>query len=112
MYIFNVSDPITLLLLLVADVLLIFLSQEIKKSYVVAIPLFAFLFLIIVHIAQLVTLDQQFLYLASTLYYCLALDFAFIIMSFLGYLWVDDLEAKETGKKSVSNSLDWFWKQV
>ena len=112
MYIFNISDPLTLVLLLIATILLIFLSQEVKKSYVTAIPLFAYLALIIIHISQLVTLDPQFSYLSTTLFYCLGLDFVFIFLTFIGYLWVDDIEAKETGKKSISNGLDWFWREI
>lgn len=112
MYIFNISEPLTLVLLLIATVLLIFLSQEVKKSYVAAIPLFAYLVLIIIHVVQLATLTEEFKYLSTTLYYCLGIDFIFIFLSFIGYLWIDDIEAKETGKKSVSNSLDWFWRNV
>ena len=33
MFIFDISNPLTLVLMLVATVLLIFLAQEIKKSY-------------------------------------------------------------------------------
>ena len=34
MFIFDISNPLTLLLMLAATVLLIFLSQEIKKSLI------------------------------------------------------------------------------
>ena len=37
MFVFDISNPLTLLLMLVATVLLIFLAQEIKKSYIGAI---------------------------------------------------------------------------
>ena len=43
MFIFDISNPLTLILMLAATVLLIFLAQEIKKSYVSAIPLFIYL---------------------------------------------------------------------
>ena len=42
----------------------------------------------------------------------IAVDFGFIFLSFVSYLWVDDLEAKSKGKKSIDNSLDWFWKKI
>ena len=86
MAIFNISNPLTLLLMLVATGLLIFLAQELKKSYISVIPLVFYLVLLIVHVIQLIT--------------------------FFAYLWVDDIEAKKLGKKSVDNSLDWFWKSV
>ena len=43
MILFNISDPLTLLLMVLATSLLIFLAQEIKKSNVAAITLFAYL---------------------------------------------------------------------
>lgn len=112
MFIFNISNPLTLLLMLAATVLLIFLAQEIKKSAVAAIPLFAFLIMLIVHVIQFATLSEEFNYLSGTLSTCLAIDFVFILISFLAYLWVDDIEAKAFNKKSIDNSLDFFWKNV
>lgn len=112
MFIFDISNALTLILMLVATVLLIFLSQEIKKSYISGIVLFAYLILLVVHVAQLVTLPEEFNYMVSTLSRCIAVDFVFILISFFAYLWVDDIEAKKLGKKSLDNSLEWFWKKV
>ncbi len=112
MFVFNITNPFTLILMLTATILLIFLAQEIKKSYVAAIPLFVYLGLIIMHVTQLVTLQDEYLNLVQTLSYCIATDFVFILITFFAYLWVDDMEAKKMGKKSIDNSLDWFWKSV
>ena len=112
MFIFDISNALTLILMLVATVLLIFLSQEIKKSYISGIVLFAYLVLLVVHVAQLVTLPEEFNYMVSTLSRCIAVDFVFILISFFAYLWVDDIEAKKLGRKSLDNSLEWFWKKV
>ena len=112
MFIFDISNPLTLILMLAATVLLIFLAQEIKKSYITALPLFAYLILLIVHVAQLMTLPEEYRYLIATLSRCLAIDFVFILITFFSYLWVDDIEAKKLGKKSIDNSIDWFWKKV
>lgn len=112
MFIIDITNVVTLLLLLLATVLLIFLSYELKKSYIVAIPLFAFLLLLIMHVIQLMTLPIEYSYMSSTLTWCIVLDFAFIFISFLSYLWVDDIEAKKDNKKSIDDSLDWFWKEV
>lgn len=112
MFVFDITNPLTLVLILAATVLLIFLAQEIKKSYITALPLFAFLVLLIVHVAQLTTLAEEYRYLTTVLSRCIVVDFVFILISFFAYLWVDDIEAKATGKKSIDNSLDWFWKKV
>ncbi len=112
MFIFDISNPLTLILMLAATVLLIFLAQEVKKSYVAAIMLFAYLVILIMHVAQVATLSEEFRYMISTLSRCIAIDFVFILITFFSYLWVDDIEAKTSGKKSIDNSLDWFWKKV
>ena len=112
MFIIDITTPITILLLVLLMVLLIFLSKELKKSYIIAIPLFAFLALLVMHVIQLMTLSAVNSGMSSTLIWCIVLDFAFIFISFISYLWVDDLEAKKTNKKSIDNSLEWFWKEV
>lgn len=112
MFLFDISNPLTLLLMLAATVLLIFLSQEIKKSYIGAISLFAYLIILIMHVAQLATLSEEFRYLLPTLSRCIVIDFVFVLITFFSYLWVDDIETKVKGKKSIDNSLDWFWKKI
>ena len=112
MFIFDISNPLTLILMLAATVLLIFLAQEVKKSYVAAIMLFVYLIILIVHVAQIATLSEEFRYMVTTLSRCIAIDFVFVLITFFSYLWVDDIEAKVSGKKSIDNSLDWFWKKV
>ncbi|MCI8273466.1 MAG: hypothetical protein HFJ55_05235 [Clostridia bacterium] len=112
MIIIDITNTLTLLLLLALVVLTIFISHELKKSFIVAIPLFAFLALLVMHVIQLMTLSVQYDYNAATLTWCIVLDFAFIFMTFISYLWVDDLEAKKNNKKSIDNSLEWFWKEI
>ena len=112
MFIFDISNILNLLLMLAATILLIFLAQELKKSYIAGIVLFAYLIILIMHVAQLVTLPDQYRDMLSVLTWCVAIDFVFVFISFFAYLWVDDLEAKKMEKKSLDNSLDWLWKNV
>ena len=112
MFIFDISNVLTLLLMLIATVLLIFLSQELKKSYIAGIVLFAYLIILVMHVAQLVTLPEEFRSNLLILTRCVAIDFVFIFISFFAYLWVDDMEAKKMQKKSLDNSLEWLWKNV
>lgn len=112
MFLLDMSNPLTLILMLAATVLLIFLAQEVKKSYVAAIPLIAYLLILVMHVAQLTTLAEEFRYMSEVLSRCIAIDFVFILITFFSYLWVDDIEAKAKNKKSIDNSLDWFWKNI
>ena len=112
MFIFDISNPLTLLLMLAVTILLIFLAKEINRSAVSGLALFGYLVLLVIHVAQLTTLPEEYRYMMSTITRCLAIDFVFILISFFAYLWVDDVEAKVKDKKSYNNSLDWFWKKV
>lgn len=112
MFVLNITNPITVLLLVLFAVALIYLGYELKKSYITAIPLFVFLAFLVTHVIQLMTLPVEFDQYSSILTWCIVLDFMFIFITFVSYLWVDDLEAKKFNKKSIDDSLDWFWKEI
>lgn len=113
MFIFDLTNLFTLSLITIATVLLIYLSQEIKISFVAAIPLFAFVLDLVIHTIQVLTLKEEFSYLYSTLTANMAIDFVFLLLTFLAYLWADDVEAKEFNKKTLnSKGIDWLFKQV
>ena len=95
MFIFDISNPLTLILMLAVTVLLIFLAQEVKKSYIAAVMLFAYLIILIVHVAQIATLPEEFRYMVTTISRCIAIDFVFVLITFFSYLWTDDIETKE-----------------
>jgi len=113
MFVVNITEPITLLLLTMATVLLIFLGKELKRSYIPAFALFCYLVLVIMHSVQLANLTEEM----RELYYhllirCIAIDCIMIFISFFAYLWVDDITCRFYKKKSIDNSLDWFWKKI
>lgn len=112
MFFFDISNPLTLILMLAATVLLIFLAQEVKNSYIGAGILVLYLVLLVIHVAQVATLSEEYRYLLTNLTRCIIIDFIFVFISFFSYLWVDDIETKAKGKKSIDNSIDWFWKNV
>ncbi len=113
MFVINVSDPITLLLVTLATVLLIFLGKEVKKSFVPALALFAFLALVSMHSIQLANLAEEFHeQFYALLIRCISIDCTMIFISFFAYLWIDDITAKFYKKKSIDNSLDWFWNKI
>ena len=113
MYIIDVTNPITLVLLLAATVLLIFLGKEIKKPYAPAIALIFFLVLVLIHSVQFATIPEaNYEANHSTLLGCICVDLIMIFITFFGYLWVDDIACRFYKKKSIDNSLDWFWNKV
>ena len=112
MFILDISNILTLFLMLIGTVLLVFLSQELRKSYITGIVLFVYLVMLVMHVGQAIMLPEETKQMLPVLMRCIAIDFVFILISFFAYLWVDDLEAKKMQKKSLDNSLDWLWKNV
>lgn len=110
MFLLNTIQPLTVILLLTATVLLIFLGKEIKKPAIPAIALIAFLIILVMHAVQLTMPNYEEYYV--TIRYCIAFELTMVLVTFLSYLWIDDIASKFYKKKSIDNSLDWFWKQV
>lgn len=113
MFVVDVTEPLTLLLITIATVLLIFLGKELKKPYIPGITLFAYLILIAMHGIQLFELTPELhdVYF-KLLIRCITVDCLMIFISFIAYLWVDDIASKFYKKKSLDNSLDWFWNKI
>jgi len=113
MFLIDITSPIILIQLVVITVLLIILGRINKKAFFPAISLFIFLALLIVHISQymssgvIVTAEMKAILTRS-----MTIDFVFILVSFMSYLWIDDIETKFRKKKSIDNSLEWFWSKV
>ncbi len=115
MPIINFMNPITLLIGVILFVLVSYLGKKTNKSWIVAIMLFAFIALLIYYAVEFLTLNQNTPALAEiqlNLIQTSGITLVFILISFFMYLWVDDIEAKMGNKKSIDNSLDWFWKKV
>lgn len=110
MFMINTTDPIVTLLLLAATVLLIFLGKEIKKPVAPVIALIGFLALLVMHTVQLGM--ASYAEYVTTLRYCVIFELLMVLMTFFAYLWIDDISSKFYNKKSLDNSLDWFWKQI
>ena len=110
MHVINLTQPTGILIALLITVLFIVLGKEFKKSYLPVIGLSIFLILILMHTFQSLVLKD--LYYKAIATKSLAIDAVMIFLSYFAYLWVDDIEAKEKNKKSIDNSLDWFWKKI
>lgn len=108
----NFTNAATILLALVLFLLILFLGKETHKSAILAVMLFVFLFLLVCHVIELNVIPN----ISEETYYaltrCLVVDLVFIFLSFISYLWIDDIQAKIEKKKSIDDSLSWFWSKV
>ena len=110
MYIVNLSEPYAIIGALMVTLLFIIFGKEFKKSLLPAIPLFIFLILLVIHTFQSTQLTD--LAYKSIVTVSMGVDACMIFLSYISYLWVDDIETREKHKKSIDNSLDWFWKKI
>lgn len=110
MYILNLSNPYIVIGTLMSTILLIILGREFKKSLLPLVGLFIFLLSILIHAFQLGMLEQEIYKIMVTR--SITVEAIMIFLLYMSYLWIDDIEAKEKHKKSIDNSLDWFWKKV
>lgn len=111
MVLLNTLDPFNIIMLLIAIILLIFLGKEIKRSVAPQVGLIIALVILIMHAIQLATTTGTDV-ASQAISRAMTVDFALVAISFFGYLWIDDIETKYRKKKSIDNSLDWFWKNV
>ncbi len=108
----NFTNPLILLVITLIYVLILILAKETKKSVIAAVMLFMFVALLVVHTIMYVTGESLSDDILSVITYTMVFDLIFVLLSFIAYLWVDDIEAKVKKKKSIDNSLDWFWGKV
>ena len=110
--IINLSDPYAILVTVVLFVLVLWLARETKKSSIVGTMLVVFLVIIVGHSIEYITTQDPTGEIIGIISRSIGMYFVFIFLSFITYLWIDDIESKEKKKKSLDNSLDWFWKKV
>jgi len=99
-----------LLLLLAVLIGTIFLGKTTKNSILSIGSLVLFLGLLIYYVVAL--RNPEMAHLKNTIINCMSINFIFIFISFISYLWIDDIESKVKNKKSVDNSLEWFWQKT
>lgn len=106
--IFNTAEPIVILIYTVIISLIIFLSRKAEKPiYPIALVVYT-LILLIMHSTQKTTSDI----LTKAKYISIAFDLIFLFLSFISFLWIDEINSKKKNLKSYDNSLAWFWDEL
>lgn len=112
MPVINFTSPVTVVVGVVLFLLVLYLARETKKAWIVAALLFIFIGVLVGHTIEFATIARQSEEAYKAITTSSIFDFMFILISFLSYLWIDDMEAKEGKKRSIDNSLSWFWNKV
>ena len=103
--IFNTSNPVIIIFytLLIAGI--IFLSRKTENPI---IPVFLIVYAVILLIFHS-TISPVNEAETHSKYISIAIDLIFLFLSFISYLWIDDINAKKKNLKNYDNSLSWFW---
>lgn len=103
---------IQIVIITLAIVGVIALARKTEKSSLTIMLIIINLSLLIYHAYMVNSLPRALVEQISNLYLCLAMDFLWLLISFLGYLWIDDITAIKFKKKSYDDSLAWFWDKL
>lgn len=112
MPIINFTQPFSIFVGVVLFVLMLFLAKENKKAWIIGTVLFVFIGLLVGHTVEFILMPNESQEIYNAITTSATIDLLFIFISFISYLWIDDIEAKEGRRKSIDTSLDWFWNKV
>lgn len=112
MPVINFTNPFSVLVGVILFVLVLYLARSNKKAWIAGTMLFTFIALLVAHTVEFILISGQSQEIHKAITTSATLDLVFIFLSFISYLWIDDIEAKEGKRKSIDNSLDWFWNKV
>lgn len=107
----NTSNPITMLVIVAVMALVITLSRKAEIVWPLILLMIGITGYLIYHSVQLDSLEKGS-ELISIVYHCIACDLIYMLITFISYLWVDDIVAKKKKLKSYDDSLSWFWNKL
>lgn len=93
-------------------VLLIILGRKLELSVLPGIATIENLVFLVYHSLKLDSIADGNSLFTSMEYNYLLVGFALLLISFIAFLWVDDIVAKKKNKKSYDDSLSWFWDKI
>lgn len=103
---------LTIVMVTITTVLVIAFSRKIERPILPGILIILYLLLLVYHSYVLNNIPAELEAAISQVYLFIAMDFLWLLISFLGYLWIDDISATKFNKKSYDNSLTWFWDKL
>ena len=103
---------LTIVMVTITTVLAIAFSRKIERPILPGILIILYLLLLVYHSYVLNNIPAELEAAISQVYLCIAMDFLWLLISFLGYLWIDDIAATKFNKKNYDNSLTWYWDKL
>lgn len=112
MPVIDLTQPLIVMLCLAGIICAIFLGHEIKRALIPGAALLFCIGLLVMHTLQLFIFAENYQGYEQILSTSMLYDFGFTLVTYISYLWIDDIEAKYRNKKSIDDSLDWFWSKI
>lgn len=112
MNLINTANYIQIIVITLATVGVIAFARKIERPVFPGVLIIVNLALLLYHSYVLNTMPSYMEFQISQTYLCIAMDFLWLLISFLGYLWIDDIKAIKFNKKSYDNSMSWFWNKL
>jgi hypothetical protein len=109
--IFNTANPLTLMVYVLVTAGIIFISRKLEQAWPL-IALMTYIGGILIYHSIILDGLEKGSEMISTIYHCIAFDLILVLLSFISYLWVDDIIAKKKKLKSYDDSLSWFWNKI
>ncbi len=106
---FDLTNPMVLLPTLAILLICVAVSKKLKNPYVMLGILIINIVMLLIHFASIGKVDID---IEQSLYFSLAIDFSMLLISFISYLWVDNIKSKEDGVKSIDDGISWFWDKI
>lgn len=107
----NTSNPIMIISVTLIISLVILFSRKTEMAWPLILVMVFITGYLIYHSVKLDSLERGS-NLITTVYHCIACDLIYMLISFLSYLWIDDIVAKKKKLKSYDDSLSWFWNKL
>ena len=107
----NTANPVMMLIIIVIIALIVYFSRRAEMAWPLVIVMIGITAFLIYHSVKLDSLEEGS-QLISNIYHCIACDLMAMLVSFISYLWIDDIVAKKKNLKSYDDSLNWFWKKL
>ena len=91
---------------------MIILGRKLELSFLPGISTIGNLVFLVYHSVKLDGITSEEAIYTNIEYNYLLVGFALLLISFIAFLWVDDIVAKKKNKKSYDDSLSWFWDKI
>jgi len=108
----NLTNPLIILSILTLLILSIVIGKKTKMSMIPLTGVIVTILVLLYNSIIVFALQKDSEVIRTIILKSGIFNLGLIFLSFIGYLWVDDVEAKFKNKKSIDNSMDWFWNSI